>query len=310
MCSRTAFRRLTLTGLLCVVALLAATCLSVEPSGAGPSAAADTLAPPSDEGTLIGSSAKGGSPALAALEAKMGRTTSAHRVFNPGFRSDVLADSQVVDDKAKGRTTVYSVKMPWAEVAAGERDAAVTQLAQSLKADGRRFFLTFHHEAEEDGDPAMFRDAFARFGRTVKAVGASNVSVTHILMEWTFNRKSGRNPADWMPPADSFDVLALDVYIDPQKVDRTFAQATAAGMAEAQRLGKQFAVAEWGVVAKAGDVNARARTVAEGLAHAKANNFAFVCWFHSSIGVNAPPEGWYLDALNDAATVAAYGQGM
>jgi len=260
--------------------------------------------------TLIGSSAKGGSAALAALEAKMGRTTSAHRVFNPGFRSDVLADSQVMDDQARGRTTVYSVKLPWAQVAAGTHDAAITRLAQSLKADGRKIFLAFHHEAEGDGDPALFRSAFARFGRTVKAVGAANLSVTHILMEWTFNPRSGRNPADWMPPADSFDVLALDVYIDPQKTDRTFAQATAAGMAQAQHLGKQFAVAEWGVVAKAGDPGARARTIAAGLAHAKANKFAFVCWFHSSIGVNAPPEGWYLDALNDTAAVAAFAAGM
>lgn len=289
------FRNVTVTGLLAVGALAATTL----PAFTSAPASASTS-------TLIGSSAKGGPTALAALESKLGRRVGSHRVYNPGFRVDILNDHQVVDDHAKGRTTVYSVKLPWAQTASGGYDASITQMARLLKADGRTLYLAFSHEPEDNGDPALFRAAFARFGRLVHAVGASNVHITDILMEWTFNPRSGRTVSDWIPPTDSFDVLALDIYINPQKVDRTFAQATAGGEAEAARLGKQFAVAEWGVVANRSNPAERAATVSAGLAHAKAAGFAFVTWFQSDIGVNAPPEGWYLDSNNDHATVAAF----
>ena len=73
-------------------------------------------------------------------------------------------------------------------------------------------YLCWFHEPENDGTASAFVPGFRQFATVVHGVGKPNVKATLILMSWTWNAASGRNPSDWWPGADYVDAVGLDGY--------------------------------------------------------------------------------------------------
>jgi hypothetical protein len=67
----------------------------------------------------------------------------------------------------------------WANIASGAQDAQIITTAGRLKAFGRKLFLAFHHEPENDtgsfGSPSDYARAFRHVHDVFQRVGASNV---------------------------------------------------------------------------------------------------------------------------------------
>ena len=109
------------------------------------------------------------------------------------------------------RVSLFSFKANWAEMAAGQHDNDVRNLVNSIP-EGHLTYLCWFHEPENDGTASAFVPAFRQFATVAKGVGKPHVKVTLILMSWTWNPASGRNPSDWWPGAEYVDAVGLDGY--------------------------------------------------------------------------------------------------
>jgi beta-mannanase len=117
---------------------------------------------------------------------------------------------------AEGRLLLINWKSPgsWLAVANGSQDAQITATATRLKAFGRKLFLVFHHEPENDipgtGQPADYAKAFRRVVDIFNRVGADNV-----LFVWNMMGYVG-GYGDIYPtlyPGDAYvDWIAYDPY--------------------------------------------------------------------------------------------------
>lgn len=160
-----------------------------------------------------GSGAGGADPA-AKYETPIGKPLPIRRRFwKWGDRSQLVAG--VKSDAAKGRACWSSTKTPpWREVAAGQHDAALDALISGLRDTGVPTWLTLHHEPENDssgiGTPAEWVSMQLHAEARRKALGADNVVIVPVLMSWTWDRRSGRNPDQWHTPG--LPILGIDVY--------------------------------------------------------------------------------------------------
>ena len=76
--------------------------------------------------------------------------------------------------------------------------------------------LALHHEPENDaGPPGMTPAAWLRMQRhaiTMASTLAPNVTIVPILMRWTFDPGSGRDPSEWI--CSEAAIFGVDVYND------------------------------------------------------------------------------------------------
>jgi hypothetical protein len=106
----------------------------------------------------------------------------------------------------------------WKDIAAGREDARIDQQAERIKAFGARIYLAFDHEPEvngaagKSGTPAEFRAAWRRIVDRFRARGVTNVKWTLILMGWTFNPASGRNPDHYYNGPAYVDAIGVNAY--------------------------------------------------------------------------------------------------
>ena len=106
----------------------------------------------------------------------------------------------------------------WRDIAAGREDAVIDQQAERVKRFGAPIYLAFKHEPEinspsgRHGTTAEFRAAWRRIVDRFRARGVTNVRWTLILMAWTFNPLSGRNPADYYPGKGYVDAMGVNAY--------------------------------------------------------------------------------------------------
>ncbi len=202
--------------------------------------------------------------------------------------------------------SIGSFKPSWKETAEGTNHAAIRQFIQSIP-DDHVVYLVFHHEPENEAlegknerSPELLQTAFAKFVEVVLAAGKPNVHPCFVLMSWTFNPKSGRNPEDFnmaakLKPEQLDKVVAgLDGYADvpstasaKETFEANFTKLASWGFT---RFGI-FETATHAVDTKPG----RAEWIA-GLGEwaNKRKNIELISWFHSGIGPHAGKEGWYL----------------
>ena len=128
-------------------------------------------------------------------------------------------------DLAAGRLPWVSVKTPgWAAMASGSLDGQIDEMIRALDALDGPVWLTVHHEPEGGAgvnsvdDPAGaagWRAMQTNVRQRIDAVGSDNIAFASILMSWTFDSRSGRNPAEWWVDG-IFDFAAVDHYVQDE----------------------------------------------------------------------------------------------
>jgi hypothetical protein len=158
------------------------------------------------------------------------------------------------DDLAHGRLPWVSIKPPsWSAMANGLHDAEIDEMLRALNGLSGPVWLTIHHEPEGGGgvnapdDPAGPAGHVAmnrRVRQRMTALGVDNVALVPVLMSWTWDAASGRNPNDWWAPG-IYDFLGVDHYRDSQTSMLTATWYEIRTWAQAR--GVDVGVAEWGM---------------------------------------------------------------
>ena len=260
----------------------------------------------------LGAASTGGTEAnWLALEGLVGRM-GVRRNYNPGLPS--TAPAALIQDYGK-RTSWYSVKADWAQMASGSLDATVTSLVNSVPAN-HELWLTFAHEPENDGvtpangnNPAYnawvaanaptWRAACERFYDVVKAARPQTL-VGPILMGFTFAASSGRNPNDWKVAANKCDFYGIDAYNpylfpmvgSPSNWVNQPSNDMVAFTAFCNSLGCMKAVGETACHEDESGIGPQRKVdwINSMIAYAEANDYLAYCWFNSyKPGDTAPP---------------------
>jgi hypothetical protein len=225
----------------------------VAPLGPVPAAGFPGDVPP---GVVRWGAAIGGNGDPARHEVPAGHALGLRRTF---FRWDQRTGSMVrhaAADLAAGRLPWVSVKPPsWAAMAGGAHDAEIDQMLRGLDGLGGPVWLTVHHEpeggggvnaADDPGGPAAWRGMQLRVRQRMQALGTRNLALAPILMSWTFDPRSGRDPNQWHVPG-VFDFAGVDHYVDdpalPSMIER---RDWLGARAFYGRHGLAVAVGEWG----------------------------------------------------------------
>lgn len=191
-------------------------------------------------GTLFWGAAIGGNAdPVERHEIPSGEPLSLRRTF---WRWDQRTGSMIstaADDLENGRLPWVSVKPPvcpdgearcensdWTGMADGVYDAQIDEMLTALAALPGPVWLTIHHEPEGGGgvnhpdDPVGGSQAHIGMNQRVRdritALGLENdIALSLILMSWTWDSRSGRNPNDWWEPG-IYDILGIDHYNDSE----------------------------------------------------------------------------------------------
>lgn len=133
--------------------------------------------------------------------------------------------SSAAADLAAGRVPWVSVKTPgWALTASGAIDGEIDDMLRGLDSLGGPVWLTVHHEPEGGGgspgpdDPggaSAWRAMQAHVRDRMTAVGTRNVAFAPVLMAWTFDARSHRNPLDWWVDG-VWDFAGVDYYVESE----------------------------------------------------------------------------------------------
>jgi beta-mannanase len=158
-----------------------------------------------------------------------------------------------------GRILLLNWKPPptsgsWAEVASGQHDAQITTTANRLKSFGRKMFLVFHHEPEDNVGPYGTASDYARAYRHIhdvfRRVGADNVIwVWNVMGYLGWEHLLG----DLYPGDQHVDWIAFDPYnwygCRSGAKPRSFAEITRSfyDWTAAHTPGKPLMLAEYGL---------------------------------------------------------------
>lgn len=191
-------------------------------------------------------------------ETPTGKSLSVRRSF---FSWNHINNGSIVNtartDHQNNRLPIVSFKTPvWSEFAPGDtrHNATLDKLLRELDALGKPVWLVAYHEPEndpQDGTAAQWRDMQRRVRERMNALGTNNIAFMAVLMDWTWNPSSGRNPSDWWVDG-IWDAMLLDPY--QEAVDRTILDNV--GLKNAipwlENKGIPFGTAEWAMRTVAG----------------------------------------------------------
>ena len=188
-------------------------------------------------------------------EGPAGRSMGLRRTFYQWSDRAGKMATVAAADLAAGRVPWVSTKTPgWSAMASGALDGEIDQMIRALDALNGPVWLTVHHEPEggagvnspdDPGGPAAWQAMQVKVRQRIDALGADNISFAPILMSWTFNPASGRNPADWWVPG-IWDLAGIDHYMyDEAKAGMVTADWLAVRSYYGAR-GLDLAVGEWG----------------------------------------------------------------
>lgn len=158
-------------------------------------------------------------------------------------------------DLAAGRLPWVSIKPPsWAAMGHGAHDAEIDEMLRALDALNGPVWLTVHHEPEGGGGrnaaddpsgPTGWRAMQERVRMRMDALGTDNIAFAPILMAWTYDSRSGRNPADWWVDG-IWDFVGIDHYQDSQSATSVLNDTWKRMYAFVSAKGKKIAIGEWG----------------------------------------------------------------
>jgi Glycosyl hydrolase family 26 len=167
--------------------------------------------------------------ALLEWEQKSGRTASVYHTYHRGDELfPTKAEIAMAGDPAKPRRLFINWKVnyggKWADVARGAQDARIDRLAAHIKANYReKFFLTMHHEPENDvvptaGSGMTATDFAAMFRYTVQRLRAQGVDNAVFVVAFMGIEKFYNQPWWWdlYPGDDVVDWIGLDAYVASQ----------------------------------------------------------------------------------------------
>jgi hypothetical protein len=286
------------------------------PSGAGPDYPGQ---PPA--GMLVwGAAVQGNGDPVVRHETPAGHPLALRRTYFQWNQRTGAMITIAQDDVAHHRLPWVSIKPPsWAEMAAGQHDSEIDEMLTALAGVAGPVWLTVHHEPEGGGgvnapdDPAgpsghVAMNAHVRERMTALAV--KNVALAPILMAWTWDPASNRNPEDWWQPG-IYDFLGVDHYRDAEATLLTPTWATVRTWAE--QKGADVAVGEWGMRGSDAAAGQREHEWYDAAAGSNADGAGArvvgLSAFDSNL--NSPTGGWELmgeqlsafwDLLNDPRT--------
>jgi hypothetical protein len=262
--------------------------------------------PRSRDGTLY--------TAIAALESQVGRRFAVDRQYQRW--DDPLPSKYATWTRANGRIPYVSwnsynragAPVQWAAIAAGERDSWIHHQAQSVAQWGKRMYLTFNHEPENDtlrcGTPAQYRAALTHIIDTFRKDGVSNVIWLVTLMSPTFGGNNG-GPRNWLPNT-AFDIVGVDGYnrwpCYTKSGRKTFSETFAAAHQFAASLGKPLAIGEYGTIEEtacgnSGDPDGKAKWLQSAANWIQQwNNVAFAAYSHVHATYRGRPLTFYVDS--------------
>jgi hypothetical protein len=199
-------------------------------------------------------------------EAQMGRKFDIVHVYHQWNQNFPTAEERAL--AAEGRLLLINWKSPgsWPAVANGSQDAQINATATRLKGFGKKVFLAFHHEPENDipgaGQPADYARAFRHVVDVFNRVGADNV-----LFVWNMMGFVGGH-GDIYPtlyPGDQYvDWIAYDPYnwygCKAGHKSRSFAEITKPfyDWTAAHAPGKPLMLAEYGLREQSGSSTSKA----------------------------------------------------
>lgn len=194
-----------------------------EPDDPPPSTADGRAYPgqPAPGTVLWGASLDGNQDPYERHERAAGATMGVRRTFFAWSQRTGSLINIARDDARDGRVSWVSVKTPsWREMANGRHDGAIDEMLRAMDAIDNPIWLTLHHEpegghgsnsADDPGGPGAHVDMNRRVRQRMNALGVDNIALAPILMAWTFNPRSGRNPNAWWEDG-LYDFLGIDIY--------------------------------------------------------------------------------------------------
>ncbi|MGH2686900.1 MAG: hypothetical protein ACRDJP_15660, partial [Actinomycetota bacterium] len=183
--------------------------------------------------------------------------------------------------------------VPWSQIAAGDHDEQVDAVAGRIKEFGSPVYLSFHAEPEYSGasgafgDAEDFRAAWVHLVTRFEELGVTNVRWVLVLMGWTFNARSDRDPAAYWPGDDVVDAVGVDGYnwfgcSGGNQDWQTFRSIFQDPYDWIAARDKPMILGEWGSVEDPSNPAAKAEWIAAASTWIKAHpNVKVVSYFHS-----------------------------
>ncbi len=254
---------------------------------------------------------------IAYLEAN-GIDIEIRRVFDPGFDRSFMNKAGL---DVGERATHYSFKPDMAALASGRLDADVRAFLKTIPA-GHETILTIWHEPEDNfvtaDEKATYRKGWQRFSQLVRETRRAELTLSWVMMSWSWVNQSGRNPEDWWPGDGVVDDIGIDTYNEgslsgsrwdspgrglgvPAAGDTGYSGGYVGGgaLAFVKRKGTTFGIAEFGSLENTKQIDAawsrtddKAAWLHEAVALFAAQGARYVEYFHAG-----PYRGpWWLDS--------------
>lgn len=150
-----------------------------------------------------------------AFEREMGHRLGCRRNYHSAHAPQALV-KRARQEVAARRFPVLSITPPgdWRSVANGSHNGWLDQILDGLAAVDAPMTFTIHHEPENnvngDGNTPQWHKEMTEFVFDRAAVRAPRVYVNQILMAYTFDPVSRRDPDAWVAPSPK--IFGLDAY--------------------------------------------------------------------------------------------------
>lgn len=209
--------------------------------------------------------------------------------------------STVRDDLASNRLPFISIKTPgWQAIADGNYDAELDAMFNKLASYGGPVWFVIHHEPEGGGgsntpdDPGgapAWRAMQTKIRQRIDATGTGDkIAFMPVLMSWTFDSRSGRNPADWWVPG-IWDAYIVDHYADSESLTDVQTTAWKNFVAWIETKNMPYGIAEWG---NRGSDTQAASEMQAFWEWSFANKKDMIAYTYFDSGLNSPNGSWEL----------------